>query len=355
MPVKKMMKAMVVARHGGPEVMELRELPTPNPGPGEVRVRIRAAALNHLDLWVRRGHPGLHVELPHIPCSDVGGVVDGIGRGVSRCEPGDEVVLYPALFCNRCEACLEGRHNHCRDYRILGENVAGGLAEYIVVPERNVYHKPAGLSFEQAAAFPLAWLTSWHMLAGKVRVQPGDWVLIQAAASGTGLAGLQIARLFAGRVIVTAGTDEKCERLLAMGAEHAVNYASGDVRAVVRQATGGRGCPVVMDHVGQATFRQSMSCLARGGSYVTCGGTSGAELSFDVRHLFIKHQRIIGSTMGTAGDFQALLSHMAAPGTQPGSALWPVVHRVFEMTEAAEAHRVLEARKAFGKVVLRVS
>jgi NADPH:quinone reductase-like Zn-dependent oxidoreductase len=348
------MKAMVVSRHGGPDVLELREMPEPLPGHGEVRIRVCAAALNHLDLWVRRGHPGLHVELPHIPCSDVSGVVDAAGDGVSRFSVGDEVVLYPATFCNTCPACLEGRQNHCADYRILGENRAGGLAEYIVVPERNLCYKPASLSFEEAAAFPLAWLTSWHMLCEKVSMKPGDWVLVQAAASGTGLAALQIARLFGARVIATAGSPAKCHGLNALGAEAVINYREEDVKAAVREITQGAGCQVVLDHVGQDTFQSSLACLARGGSYVTCGGSSGPKLAFDVRHLFIKHQRIIGSTMGSMGDFQALLARMGQRG-EAGKGLWPIVHTSLPMEQAAEAHRLLEAREAFGKVVLRVS
>lgn len=348
------MKAMVVSRHGGPEVMELREMPMPVPGHGELRIRVRAAALNHLDLWVRRGHPGLHVELPHIPCSDVSGVVDAVGEGARRFSAGDEVVLYPATFCNTCPACLAGHQNHCADYRILGENRPGGLAEYIVVPERNLCYKPASLSFEEAAAFPLAWLTSWHMLCDKVSLKPGDWVLVQAAASGTGLAAVQIARLFGAKVIATAGSKAKCQGLAALGAEAVINYREEDVKGAVRQLTAGSGCQVVLDHVGQDTFQASLASLARGGSYVTCGGTSGPKLAFDVRHLFIKHQRIIGSTMGNMADFHALLARMGKPG-EAGKGLWPIVHASLPMEQAAEAHRLLEAREAFGKVVLSVS
>ena len=349
------MKAVFIPRHGGPEVLEVGELPPPPaPGPGQVRVAVRAVALNHLDLWVRRGHPGLRVALPFVPGSDISGVVAETGAGVSRVRPGDAVVAYPALFCHTCAACLSGRQNHCRDYAILGEHAPGGLAEEVVLPERNLFPLPAGHSFAEAASFPLAWMTSWHMLAGKVRLAPGDWVLIQAAGGGTGVAALQIARLFGARVIATAGSDEKCARLLALGAEHAVNHREGELRAVVREATAGRGCEVVVDSLGMATFTQSLSCLARGGSYLTCGGTTGAELTLDVRHLFIKHQRLIGSTMGTVADFLAVRERMAPAPADPSQArgLFPVVHRIFPLAEIRAAHEELESRRALGKVVV---
>ena len=352
------MKAVVIPRHGGPEVLELVERPRPSdPAPGQVRVSVRAVALNHLDLWVRRGHPGLKVELPFTPGSDISGVVESVGAGVTRVRPGDAVVAYPALFCHACAACLTGRQNHCRHYAILGEHAPGGLAEEILLPERNLFPLPAGLSFEEGASFPLTWMTSWHMLTQKVRLSPGDWVLIQAGASGTGVAALQIARHFGARVVVTAGTDEKCARLLGRGAEHAVNYRTGDLRSVVKAATAGRGCAVVVDNLGAETFTQSLSCLARGGAYVTCGGTTGPLLSLDVRHLFIKHQRLLGSTMGDMGDFLAVLERMAAPPGDPATtrALYPVVHRVFSLDEIRQAHEELEGRRVFGKVVVRVS
>ncbi len=351
------MRAVVISRHGGPDVLELRELPRPAaPGPGQVRVSVRAAGLNHLDLWVRRGHPGLHVDLPFIPGSDLAGVVESVGEGVTRVRAGQSVVAYPALFCHQCAACLAGRQNHCRSYAILGENTSGGLCDEIVLPERNLFPLPEGLSFVQGAAFPLAWLTSWHMLTRKVVLQPGDWVLIQAAASGTGVAALQIARLFGARVIATAGSDEKCRRLLELGAEHVVDHRSGELRARVKAVTDGRGCTVVLDHLGAETFSLSLGCLAREGRYLTCGGTTGPELHFDVRHLFIKHQRIIGSTMGDVGDFQTLLAHMGPPPAAGAAlrGLWPVVHQEFSLSQVSQAHAELESRQVIGKVVVKL-
>jgi NADPH:quinone reductase-like Zn-dependent oxidoreductase len=317
-----------------------------------MRVQVKAVALNHLDLWVRRGHPGLKVPLPFVPGSDLCGVVDVVGEGVSRVRPGQSVVAYPALFCGQCAACLAGRQNHCRHYAILGEHAPGGLVEQLLLPERNLFAVPEGLSHEEAAAFPLAWLTSWHMLTQKIQLKPGDVVLIQAAASGTGVAALQIARLFGARVVATAGSAAKCEALHAMGAEVVVNYKEEELRARVKAFTQGEGCAVVLDHLGAETFPASLACLARGGSYVTCGGTTGPQLNFDVRHLFIKHQRIVGSTMGDVGDFQSVLRHM---GPRRASALFPVVGAQFEFDQVPEAHACLESRNLVGKVVVRVA
>ena len=347
------MRAMQVTAHGGAEVLRLAQVPDcPEPGPGMVRLTVGAVALNHLDLWVRRGHPGLKVPLPFVPGSDVCGVVDRVGEGVQRVVVGERVVAYPALFCGQCAACLAGRQNHCRHFAILGEHAPGGLAEQILLPERNVFPLPQGLSLEEGAAFPLAWLTSWHMLTQKVRLKPGDAVLVQAAASGTGVAAVQVARLFGARVLATAGSAAKCEALCALGAHEVVNYKEEDLRARVKAFTHGEGCAVVVDHLGADTFTTSMACLARGGTYVTCGGTTGPQLSFDVRHLFIKHQRIVGSTMGDVGDFQSLLRHMGPPGA---GALFPVVGATFAFTQLAAAHEMLESRNLVGKVVVRVA
>jgi NADPH:quinone reductase-like Zn-dependent oxidoreductase len=293
------------------------------------------------------------VDLPFVPGSDICGVVESVGAQVSRVKPGDSVLAYPARFCHQCDACLAGRQNHCRHYAILGENSPGGCCDEILLPERNLFPLPAGLSFEQGAALPLAWLTSWHMLTRKVSLHPGDWVLIQAAASGTGVAALQIARLFGARVIATASSEDKCARLTEMGAEVVVQSGSVDLKAAVRAATMGRGCAVVLDHQGEDTFSVSLACLARGGSYVTCGGTTGPLLSFDVRHLFIKHQQIVGSTMGDVADFQSLLTHVGPPPAGGfGVGLWPVLHRVFPLREIGMAHAELESRRVVGKVVV---
>jgi NADPH:quinone reductase-like Zn-dependent oxidoreductase len=347
-----MMKAVVIREFGGPEGLDVVDLPTPEPGPGEVLIRIHAAALNHLDIWVRRGHPGLRVPLPFVPGSDGAGVVAAVGKDVSRFQAGQDVVLYPSWFCGKCEDCLAGRQNFCRQYSILGENRSGCMAEFMVVPERMVFQKPEGLSYPDAASFPLAWLTSWHMMSQKAAIQPGDWVLIQAAASGTGIAALQMAKLFGAKVIATSSKPDKLRRLEDLGADCVVNYAKDDLRSITKEQTGGRGCSTVIDHIGEATFAASMSCLSRGGRYVTCGGSSGPSLHFDVRHLFIKHQQIIGSTMGDIGDFEAVLNHMEP--TSAASKLYPVVDRVLPVEEIRFAHTLLESRELVGKVVLEL-
>jgi NADPH:quinone reductase-like Zn-dependent oxidoreductase len=346
------MRAVQVKAFGGRENLALVNLPKPSPMAGEVLVRIKAASLNHLDIWVRKGLPGLRVPVPFVPCSDGAGVIESVGEGV-HLEPGAEVVLYPAWFCGECEACLAGRENHCRHYSILGESRGGCLAEFVVVPERMVFKKPEGLSFEEAASFPLAWLTSWHMMHQKAHVQAGDWVLIQAAASGTGIAALQMAKHFGARVVATSSKLEKLACLEDLGADVVVNYASENLREVVKKQTQRHGCDVVIDHVGEATFADSMACLARGGRFVTCGGSSGPMLSFDVRHLFIKHQAILGSTMGDTRDFRALLKEVRP--TRDAGKLFPVVDRVLRLEDVSEAYRLLEHRELVGKVVISLA
>ncbi len=340
------MKTIQVTAHGGPEVLKIVDLPIPEPAPHEVRLKVKAAALNHLDIWVRKGHPGLKVPLPFTPGSDLAGIVDAVGAGVTRHAPGDARVVYPATFCGQCEECLAGRENLCPEYHIFGENRPGGMAEYAIVPEACLFPKPRDMGWHEAAAFPLSWLTSWHMLIDKVSHKLDDWVLVQAAASGTGIAAVQIAQMHGLRVIATAGSEQKCAALREMGVKVVLNYRKDDLKKSVREATEGKGVRIAVDHVGEATFRQSLGALAKDGSLVTCGGSSGPKLSFDVRHLFIKHQRIIGSTMGTIPDFKGVLEGMNS------GVLQPVVHKVFAPEDIAEAHREVEERRVIGKVVV---
>jgi len=311
-------------------------------------VRVRAVGLNHLDLWVRNGVPGHVFPLPIVPGCDVAGVVDAIGVGALGVSVGDEVVVAPGVSCGLCASCLAGEDALCRSYGILGESRDGGCQEHLVVPDVGVFPKPEGLSWTDAAAVPLTFLTAWHMLSARARVQPGDLVLVHAAGSGVGTAAIQIATLLGARVITTAGTDEKCARALTLGAEAAVNYRSEDFAAAARRFSGNRGVDVVVDHVGTDTFERSLRCLARGGRYVTCGATSGFELKTDFRLVFFKSLSILGSTMGGAHELHRVLGLVAA------GRLRPIVDRVFRLEEVADAHRHLAARQAFGKVVLTV-
>ncbi|HEU4610927.1 MAG TPA: zinc-binding dehydrogenase [Kofleriaceae bacterium] len=339
------MTAMVLREHGGPEVLRLEQLPVPEPGPGEVRVRIRAVALNHLDIWVRRGGPAFKLEYPHRLGSDIVGVIDALGPG-ARGEVGAKVVVQPGLSCMRCTACLGGHDNLCRYYKILGENTQGGYGEYIVVPEVNLAPYPERLSFPEAAASILPFLTAWQMVVHKARVQLGETVLVQGAGSGIGVAAIQIAKLLGARVITTASTEDKLARARALGADVTIDYTKQDFVAECKQLTGKRGVDAVIEHVGGEVFAQSIKAVKNGGRVVTCGATAGFHPPIDLRHIFFRQVEVLGSTMGSKADLITVLGHVAA------GRLNPVVHEVLPLARAADAHRILEERRAFGKVVL---
>lgn len=339
------MSAIVLTQHGGPEVLTLAQLPVPEPGPGEVRVRIRAVAVNHLDIWVRRGGPAFKLEYPHRLGSDIAGVLDALGPG-ARGTVGDKVIVQPGLSCMRCAACLGGHDNLCRYYKILGENAQGGYAEYIVVPDVNIAPYPERLDFPQAAAAILPFLTAWQMIVHKARVQLGDTVLVQGAGSGIGTAAIQIAKLFGARVIATASTAEKLARARELGADVTINYTQQDFVAESRQLTGKRGVDVVIEHVGGDVFMQSIRAVRNGGRVVTCGATAGFHPSIDLRHIFFRQVEVLGSTMGSKADLLTVLGHVQA------GRLEPIIHEILPLTRAADAHRLLEDRRVFGKVVL---
>jgi len=340
------MKAMVIRGHGGPEVLELADVEKPTPGPGQVRIRNRAVALNHLDIWVRKGGPAFKLEFPHRLGADVAGEVDAVGAGVLNASVGQKVVVNPGLSCGVCAACLSGRDNFCRSYHILGETTQGGYSEYMVVPAANVAPYPGALSFPEAASSLLPFLTAWQMLVLRAQVRPGQWVLVQGAASGVGVAAVQIARLFGARVIATASTEAKLAQAKELGAEHLINYVEDDFVSAARQITGKAGVDIVFEHVGGETFEKSIKATKSGGTIVTCGATSGFTPAVDLRHVFFRQISILGSTMGPKGALFEILSHIA------GGTLRPVVDRVLPLADAALGHRALEERQAIGKVVL---
>jgi NADPH:quinone reductase-like Zn-dependent oxidoreductase len=346
------MRAALFRRHGGPEVMEVGEVPVPEPGPGEVQVRVTAAALNHIDLWLRRGLPALPIALPHVAGGDVCGVVAALGAGVepmAGAREGDRVLINPGLSCGRCAACLDGRDNFCPDYRLLGEQTWGGQAELVVVPAQNVVPAPRDrlpLDDAQLASIPIAFITAWQMLVDRARIQQGETVLVLAAGSGVGTAAVQIAKLWGARVIATASTGEKLAAARALGADETIDHASTDVVAEVKRLTGRRGADIVVDHVGAATFGKSVVACARGGRIVVCGATTGHEPVLNLRHVFWRQLSILGSTLASKARLPQLLDLFAA------GRLRPVVDRVFPLAEVAEAHRRLESRAAFGKLVL---
>jgi len=341
------MKAAFFREHGGPERIEYGDLPDPKPGPGQVRVKIRAGALNHLDIFVRNGIPGIPVALPHVMGSDGAGVIDDVGPGVTRVRPGDEVVLNPGINCGECEYCQAGEHSLCVAFGILGEHVAGTFAEYAIAPAANAYPKPAALSWEEAAAFPLVFLTAWRMLVSKARVRPGESMLIIGIGGGVAVAALQIAKLLGLTVYVTSGSPEKLARAKALGADAGIDHAQTDFSKEVRKLTGKRGVDVVLDSVGKATWRQSIASAARGGRLLTCGATSGPDPQTDLARIFWNQLTVYGSTMGTQAEFAEMLKMFA------GGRLRPVVDAVFPLSRAREALETLEGKRQFGKLVLR--
>ena len=336
------MKAVRFHEHGGPEVLRLEEVPDPEPGSGEVLVRVRACALNHLDLWQRRGIPG--VPLPHCPGSDVAGeVVRGETHGVAE---GQRVLVQPGISCGRCVACLGGEDNLCRSYGLVGYQSEGGYAELITVPVENIVPIPDQIGFVEAAAFPLTFLTAWHMLVTRAELRPGETVLILAAGSGVGQAAIQVARAQGARIIVTAGSQQKLARARELGAHEGIDHYRQDIAKEVRRFTDRRGVDVVFEHVGQATWEQSMKSLCRGGRLVTCGATAGPSVSIDIRHLFSRQISLVGSYMGSKGELLRA-AELFFDGT-----FTPVIDRAYALEAAAEAQGRLEDKAQFGKIVL---
>jgi len=338
------MKAAIFSEFGGPEVVRIDDVPRPAPGPGEVLVEVRAAALNHLDLWVRRGLP-IETTMPHIGGSDVAGVVAELGPGVEGLEPGARVVVNPSLWCGRCEWCKLGQEPMCVRYRILGEHTQGGFAEYVAVPAVNVYPLSDEVPFEQAAAAPLVYQTAWRGLISRGRLRAGEDVLVTGASGGVATAAIQIAK-FAGARVFAVTTGENVERVRALGADVVYDRTAVDYSREVWRETGKRGVDLVFDSVGEALWEGNLRTLARGGRLVTYGGTTGARVVSDVRQIFWKQLEIIGTTMGTRREFETVMDLVFR------GELRPVIDVVWPLERARDAHERLEEGEQFGKIVL---
>lgn len=342
------MKAVYICEFGGPEKVQVGECATPEPGPGEVRIRVRAAALNHLDVWVRRGRPGAALGQAHVLGSDAAGTIDRIGPSVTGLSTGQDVVLLPGVSCQHCEWCLRGTQSECPQYKLLGFQLEGTCAEYVLVPAANVAPKPAHLDWTEAAALSLAHLTAWRMLYTRADVQAGETVLIHGIGGGVALAALQWCGLTGATAIVTSSSDEKLARAARLGAAHGINYKSGDVAAEVRKLTGERGVDVALDSVGAATLAASMGSVRRGGRIVTCGVTGGAKAELNLQQLYWNHISLLGSTMGSQEDYRRMLRLVAQ------AKLRPVMDRVYPLEQYCEAVQRMESGIQFGKIALTV-
>jgi len=335
-------KAVRFHSHGGPDVLRFEDAPDPAPASGRAIVRVRACALNHLDLWERRGLDRVKLPLPHISGSDIAGEVADPGEWAGR-----RVMLQPGLRCGRCRACRDGRDNECVEYDVLGLRSDGGYAELVSVPIENLVDIPPHVDFIIAAAFPLTFLTAWHMLVARCGVREGDVVLVLAGGSGVGQAAIQLARHFGARVFATSAPS-KADRARALGAEEVFDHYAGDFSRDVRRLTDGHGADIVIEHVGEATWDRSVRSLASGGRLVTCGATTGPAAQLDLRHLFARQLSLLGSYMGRFAELEA-----AAP-LLFGGQVTPVIDEVFPLARAADAQRRMEEKGQFGKIVLEV-
>ncbi|MBI5497064.1 MAG: zinc-binding dehydrogenase [Deltaproteobacteria bacterium] len=339
------MQAVGFQEHGDAGVLQLLDLPDPTPGAGQVVVDIRAVAVNHLDIWVRRGWPGLNLPRPFILGSDMAGVIRSVSPDVTAWKPGDEVIVSPGTSCGVCRYCLSGEDSVCARYGIHGETQNGGYTQQFRTSASHLLAKPLRLTFPEAASFPLTFLTAWRMLMVRAQVRPGESVLVMGASAGVSVAGIQLCKLAGATVIAATGDDDKAQRARALGADHVVD-SRGELKKQVGALVGREGVDLVFEHVGGPSFRAALGVLRKGGRLVTCGATSGSQVEMDLRHIFFKQQSIIGSTMGSRADLLAV-TRLFEQGR-----LRPVVDQVLPLAEAARAHTLLEERKHFGKVVL---
>lgn len=340
------MKAAIFRKHGGPEVIEIADVERPEPAAGEALIAVKAAAMNHLDLWARRGLPGLDFDLPHIGGSDIAGMVEEVGEGAEGLEPGTRVLVNPSLYCGECEWCLRGEESLCVRYRILGEHTDGGFAEYVSVPAGNVMPIPDDLDFETAAAVPLVFQTAWRGLKGRGRLQAGETVLILGGSGGVSTAAIQIARHLGARVFAVTSGPENVRRVQELGADLAIDRLESDFSGVVWEATQKRGVDLVFDGIGEAVWPNALRSLARDGRLVTYGATTGPRGQVDIRIVFWKQLRIIGTTMSNRAEFEEVMS-LVFQGK-----LKAVIDVVWPLERAREAHERLEAGDQFGKIVL---
>ncbi|TAK54264.1 MAG: alcohol dehydrogenase [Bacteroidetes bacterium] len=345
------MKAIRFHEFGGVDVLRYEDAPLPQLKPNKVRVQLKAAALNHLDLWVRSGSRERNISLPHIPGSDGAGIIAEVGSAVTNVVVGERVVISSGISCGSCKMCLDGKDNLCSTYHVLGTKEDGTYAEYVNVSPNNIVPVPQGMGFQEAAAASLVFLTAWHMLVTLAKIRPGETVLVHGAGSGVGSAAIQLVKLFGGQVITTAGSDEKLAKAKALGADELINYQQKDFADEVKRITQKQGVDVVFDHIGGEVFEKSIFIIRKGGRLVTCGATGDYLGKLDLRYLYSRHLTLYGSFMGTKSELMEVLKFFSP--TSPRQ-LHAVIDAVYPLSEAKEAQKRMEERKNFGKVVLEV-
>lgn len=342
------MKAVFITGHGGNEVVAIGERPMPARRPGEVLVRLKAATLNRVDLYMRDSGAGITHQLPQVMGLDGAGIVEEADADEPWLQPGQPVVLHPGVSCGRCEFCLRGQGVLCTRVSYLGEHRDGTLAEFVSLPARNVFPKPAALDWAEAAALGVNHLTAWRMLFTKAQLKPWETVLIFGVGGGVSLAALQLVKMAGATAIVTSRDDDKLQRALALGADHAINGAKEDIARRVLALTGGRGVDVVFENVGAAVWSSALKSLVRGGRLVTCGATTGDQPGADLRRLFIRQLQVMGSTLGDLGEFADLL-RVCERGL-----IRPVIDRRYGLDDAHAALDRLESGAQFGKLAIEI-
>ena len=340
------MKAVVFDRHGGPEVLRSEDVPEPAPARGDVVIEVKAASINHIDIFLRRGMPGIKVPMPKIIGSDAAGVIREIGLEVSGLRIGQRVTINPGISCGHCEFCAAGFGSQCLTYAMVGENTDGAYAQLLKVPSHIVLPIPDSISFEDAAAAPLVFMTAWSMMVNKGNIRPGEDVLILGAGAGVGTAAIQIAKMVGCRVFATASTEEKLQRAKQLGADFLINYKTEEFDKKIRDLTNRRGVDVVVDYIGADTWVRSLRSARRGGRVLTCGATTGFAPQTDLRQIFFRQVQVIGSTMGSHREFLDVMKCVFR------GQLKPVIDRVLPLEEARKGHELIEARAVFGKIVL---
>lgn len=340
------MKAVVFSQHGGPEVLQYQDVPSPKPGPGEVLIQVKASSINHIDIFLRRGMPGVKVPMPKIVGCDAAGIICEMDPAVSGLTIGQRVTINPGISCGHCEFCAAGFGSQCVSWSMVGETRDGSYAEYVAVPAHIVLPIPDSMSFEEAAAAPLVFLTAWSMMVGKGNIRPGEDVLILGAGAGVGTAAIQIAKMAGCRVFATASSPEKLQRAKALGADVLIDYSTDEFDKKIRELTNKRGVDVVVDYIGADTWVRSLRSARRGGRILTCGATTGFAPQTDLRQIFFRQLQVFGSTMGSHHEFLEVMKCIFR------GRLKPVIDRVLPLAEARKGHELVEQRALFGKLVL---